>query len=164
MKHDITYVVGDATAPIGDGDRVICHVCNDSGGWGRGFVTAISKRWPEPEARYRAWHRGGAAEGFALGAIQVVEVEPRLSVANMVAQRGTRPKDGVPPIRYQALRECLLRLSEHASATGASVHMPRIGCGLAGGTWSEVEAIVDSTLGDGGIAVVVYDFEPAAPS
>src|SRR4029077_8760714 len=33
-------------------------VCNDAGGWGKGFVIAVSRRWPEPERRYRAWHRG----------------------------------------------------------------------------------------------------------
>ncbi|RYD76612.1 MAG: Appr-1-p processing protein, partial [Verrucomicrobiaceae bacterium] len=44
----IHYVTGDATRPEGDGARVICHVCNDIGGWGRGFVTALSKRWKGP--------------------------------------------------------------------------------------------------------------------
>jgi O-acetyl-ADP-ribose deacetylase (regulator of RNase III) len=159
MNGDITYVIGDATAPTGDGERIICHVCNDIGGWGRGFVTAISKRWPAPEADYRAWHSAGATGGFALGAIQLVVVEHALSVANMIAQEGTRPKNGVPPIRYEALRECLAKLAAHASVAGASVHMPRIGCGLAGGTWPEVEAIVRSTLCEAGVSVVVYDFE-----
>lgn len=160
MTRDIEYSTGDATQPRGDGNRIICHVCNDIGGWGRGFVTAISKRWPEPEARYRAWHREGKAGGFALGAIQVVEVEPGLSVANMIAQHRNRSKGGIPPIRYDALRMCLEKLADHASRIGASVHMPRIGCGLAGGTWPEVERIVRATLGAAGVPVVVYDFEP----
>ncbi|MBL8948209.1 MAG: Appr-1-p processing protein [Myxococcales bacterium] len=157
MKGNITYVGGDATAPRGEGKRIICHVCNDAGGWGRGFVVALSARWREPESRYRAWHAQGAAGDFRLGAIQVVEVDAEVSVANMIAQRGTRPKAGVPPIRYDALRECLVALAEHGSALGASVHMPRIGCGLAGGTWSEVEAIVTSTLCEAGLPVIVYD-------
>jgi O-acetyl-ADP-ribose deacetylase (regulator of RNase III) len=161
VSHDIKYVTGDATDPLGGGSRIICHVCNDTGGWGRGFVMAISNRWPEPEGRYRAWHREGEAGGFALGAIQIVEVEPALSVANMIAQHRTRPKDGIPPIRYDALRLCLAQLAEHASPIQASVHMPRIGCGLAGGTWPEVEGIVKSTLVAAGVQVVVYDFDPA---
>jgi hypothetical protein len=32
----------------------IAHVCNDRGGWGKGFVMAISQRWPQPEMEYRA--------------------------------------------------------------------------------------------------------------
>ena len=45
----IRYVIGDATAPEGEGPKVIVHVCNDIGGWGRGFVVALSKRWDKPE-------------------------------------------------------------------------------------------------------------------
>ncbi len=161
MSTDITYVDGDATAPRGEGPRIICHICNDIGGWGRGFVTAISKRWQEPETQYRHWHSQGESGEFSLGEIQVVEVEPTLSVANMIAQHGIRSKGGVPPIRYDSLEQCLAKLAKHAAAAGASVHMPRIGCGLAGGTWPEVEAIVKSTLGQASVPVTVYDFAPS---
>jgi hypothetical protein len=37
--------------------------------------------------------------------------------------------------------------------------MPRIGCGLAGGNWIEIEKIVNRTLIDKNIKVTVYDFE-----
>jgi hypothetical protein len=35
--------------------------------------------------------------------------------------------------------------------------MPRIGCGLAGGTWERVGPLVEETLGRAGVAVTVYD-------
>jgi O-acetyl-ADP-ribose deacetylase (regulator of RNase III) len=76
----------------------------------------------------------------------------------MVAQHGIRPSAGVPPIRYDALRQCLDELAVQAVALGASVHMPRIGCGLAGGTWPEVEAVVEATLTAAAVPVYVYDF------
>jgi len=154
----IAYLKGDATAPVADGPKVICHICNDVGGWGKGFVVAISKRWPEPEAQYRAWHAQGESAGFRLGAIQLVDVAPTLKVANMIAQRDIRATGGVPPIRYDALQECLTSLSSHAAMLGASVHMPRIGCGLAGGSWDEVEAIITATLVASAVPVHVYDF------
>ncbi|MGA3490465.1 hypothetical protein ACK8GG_20940, partial [Micromonosporaceae bacterium DT55] len=53
-------IKGDATSPQAKGRKVIAHICNDLGGWGKGFVLAISRRWPEPERDYRAWHRGRA--------------------------------------------------------------------------------------------------------
>ena len=40
----------------------------------------------------------------------------------------------------------------------ASVHMPRIGCGLAGGKWEEIEPIITDELTSQGIEVSVYDF------
>jgi O-acetyl-ADP-ribose deacetylase (regulator of RNase III) len=143
---------------FGDQWIIIGHVCNDTGGWGKGFVLTISKRWPEPEAEYRAWHQQGEAGGFRLGALQLVNVGPAIAVANMVAQRGVRSSGGVPPIRYDALRECLGTLAERATLLAASVHMPRIGCGLAGGSWPEVEVIVEETVVAAGVAVHVYDF------
>lgn len=40
----IHYVTGDATEPIGEGEKIIAHICNDQGGWGAGFVLALSKK------------------------------------------------------------------------------------------------------------------------
>lgn len=154
----IVYCNGDATTPAGHGPRIICHVCNDIGRWGKGFVVAISKRWPQPEAEFRAWYAQGEAGGFRLGAIQLVDVEPTLMVANMIGQRGIKPAGGVPPIRYDALGECLASLATRAAELRASVHMPRIGCGLAGGSWDEVEAIITATLVAAAVPVQVYDF------
>lgn len=152
----LTFIRGDATSPHGAGPKIIAHVCNDLGRWGKGFVLAVSKRWPQPEAEYRAWAASDAG-GFALGAIQLVEVSPRLWVANMVGQHGLRGTPKRPPIRYDAVERCLEQLGEKARELGASVHMPRIGCGLAGGKWEEIEPIVRRTLVDRGVSVVVYD-------
>ncbi|MFC5750792.1 macro domain-containing protein [Actinomadura rugatobispora] len=154
----IRYLKGDATSPQAKGVKVIAHVCNDLGGWGKGFVLAISKRWPEPERAYRAWHRDRARNDFGLGAVQFVQVDPYIWVANMVAQRGTRPsKKNGPPIRYEAVGTCLTALAEKAKSLDATVHMPRIGCGLAGGKWSKIEPLITTRLTAHSIEVTVYD-------
>jgi len=49
----ITYIKGDATNPQAKGTKIIIHICNNLGGWGKGFVLAISKRWKAPEEAYR---------------------------------------------------------------------------------------------------------------
>ncbi|MER7953201.1 macro domain-containing protein [Streptomyces sp. NPDC096030] len=156
----ITYVRGDATAPHGKGVKIIAHVCNDLGGWGKGFVLALSRRWPEPEAAYRRWHRERARNDFALGAAQFVQVGRYVWVANLVGQRGMRTgrSTGVP-VRYEAIDAALGLLAAKAGELGASVHMPRIGCGLAGGTWSRVEPLIAERLTARGIPVTVYDFD-----
>jgi O-acetyl-ADP-ribose deacetylase (regulator of RNase III) len=155
----IRHLQGDATRPQAQGNKLIAHVCNDLGGWGKGFVLAISKRWPGPEEAYRDWHRHRAKNDFALGAVQVIAVEPYVWVANMVAQRGMKNGSNGPPIRYEALQVCLRRLSVEAAALKAGVHMPRIGCGLAGGSWERVGPIVAEELVAKGIDVTVYDFD-----
>lgn len=153
----LRIVRGDATNPQAKGPKVIAHVCNDLGGWGKGFVLAISKRWPEPEASYRAWHRGRAGNDFALGASQVVQVQPGLWVGNMIAQHGTKTGSAGPPIRYDALERALGTLAPLVLERGATVHMPRIGCGLAGGKWERIEPLIIHELCAHDIHVTVYD-------
>ncbi|MET8903341.1 MULTISPECIES: macro domain-containing protein [unclassified Streptomyces] len=159
---EIRYVRGDATVPSVKGVKVIAHVCNDLGGWGKGFVLALSRRWPEPEAAYRAWHRDRASNDFGLGAAQFVQVERYLWVANLIGQRGTRTGSKGVPVRYDAIDTALGRLADKAAELDASVHMPRIGCGLAGGKWSRVEPLVTGRLARRGIPVTVYDHGDAA--
>jgi O-acetyl-ADP-ribose deacetylase (regulator of RNase III) len=153
----INYITGDATQPVGEGPKIIVHVCNDIGGWGRGFVLALSKRWPGPEQRYRAWHRGEAESPFALGEVQFVQVGNAFWVANIIGQRDVRAIGGVPPVRNDAIRKGLRQVATQARRLGASVHMPRIGCGLAGGKWEEVGKIVEEELVNRGVLVTVYD-------
>ncbi|MFC6016779.1 macro domain-containing protein [Plantactinospora solaniradicis] len=150
---------GDATNPQAKGPKIIAHLCNDLGGWGKGFVLALSRRWPEPERDYRQWHRHRAENDFGLGAVRLVRVRPDIWVANMVGQRGTRHGSAGPPIRYDAVERCLSTLAGHARELGASVHMPRIGCGLAGGRWERIEPIVVATLGHRDVSVTVYDHD-----
>lgn len=154
---EITYLKGDATSPQAEGNKIIVHVCNDIGGWGKGFVMALSKKWAEPEQQYRDWHQSG--EGFELGAVQFVQVESDLWVANLIGQRDLRKKAGVPPIRYEAINDGLAKVGEKALELNASVHMPRIGCGLAGGKWEEIEPLIQRNLIEKNIATTVYDFE-----
>lgn len=154
---EIEYVRGDATTPLGKGPKVIAHVCNDTGGWGKGFVLALSRRWPEPEAAFRRWYRGRAGNDFGLGAVQVVRVGERLWVANMVGQHGIRAGSKGVPVRYDAIGTALGTVAVRAVELGASVHMPRIGCGLAGGKWGRVEPLVAGRLVAAGVAVTVYD-------
>lgn len=154
----LRFVRGDATSPQAAGPKIIAHVCNDLGGWGKGFVVAVSRRWPEPERDYRAWHRERAGNDFGLGAVRVVRVAPDVWVANMVGQHGMRTGSKGPPIRYDAVDRCLDALAGHAEALGASVHMPRIGTGLAGGRWERIEPLVVGRLAERDIPVTVYDF------
>jgi len=157
---DIQYTIGDATHPEGESPKIIVHVCNDIGGWGAGFVLAISRRWKQPEHQYREWHRIGGPLPFELGQVQFVEVEPRLWVANLLGQRGIRREGGKPPVRYDAIRVGLARVADFARKRGAGVHMPRIGCGLAGGEWSEVSRMVEEELTSREVPVTVYDLPP----
>lgn len=176
-------MVGDATTPEKTPNEtvIIAHVVNDAGAWGRGFVVALS-RWDDgPERRYRRWHQVGCTVApsadklavshhpFELGRLQVTPFGPsedRLWVANMVAQRGwRRGGDDPQALDPEALRSCLggLRgvvtqpyLPGWRHDPNVRVVMPRIGCGLGGGRWADVEPVIREELVDHGVNVTVY--------
>ena len=184
------YVSGDATSVTnGNGPKIVVHVCNDIGAWGKGFVMAVSSKWPGVKKKYKTWHKKGATKGFRLGAVQMVAVTKamcanapahnalrsasyRLVVANLIGQRGIRRGRNMTPIKYEAVEEGLHAIGDYATqiqcssessiedrsaisrsppqpqfaAGSPSLHMPRIGCGLAGGSWSQIEKIILKTL------------------
>lgn len=154
----IHYLQGDAASPQATGNKIIVHVCNDLGGWGKGFVLAISKRWPEPERAFRKWHRERAQNDFGLGAAQFIQVQSGIWVANLIGQHGIKTGSKGVPVRYEAIEQGLAKVAEEALGLGASVHMPRIGCGLAGGKWDRVEPLILAELSTRDIPVYVYDF------
>ena len=155
------HLKGDATRPQGEGNKIIAHIVNTHGGWGTGFVVSISKRWKAPELRYRKWYREGS--NFELGNVQfvLVEEDPKLIVANMIAQDGYRKRGSKFTnqvfICYESLRECLEKVAIEAKNKNSSIHMPLIGTGLAGGSWDVIEPIIQETMKD--IQVFVYHFE-----
>ncbi len=153
----INYVAGDATQPGGPGAKILVHVCNDVGRWGKGFVLALSRRTKAPEKAFKAAFAAG--KDSALGDVQFVAVAEDLIVANLIGQRSIASRHTkTPPVRYEAIEAGLRRVRDRALESGASVHMPRIGAGLSGGDWQRIENIVVSTLVDAGVATTVYDF------
>jgi O-acetyl-ADP-ribose deacetylase (regulator of RNase III) len=165
-QTDIKYVNGDATAPLGLGEKFVVHCCNDIGGWGAGFVLAISKKWKAPEHMYRAWYETKICNGqpFALGSFQIVAVdkEQKIAVVNLIGQEGIGFKNG-PPIRYEAIRQGCSGLVDaivKSKFPNPSIHCPRFGAGLAGGDWNKIEAIIKETFCVAGIPVTVYDYQP----
>lgn len=149
----IKYIKGDATSPKGNGMKVIAHICNDQGKWGAGFVMALSKKWDAPESLYRSL----SLNELELGSVKYAVVYDNIIVANMIAQHGTKPDEsGQSPIRYNALETALLKVSEFCENKDCTLHMPKIGSGLAGGDWSVIEKIIEDNVQ---VPVTVYEFE-----
>ncbi len=155
----IYFVQGDATQPIGEGNKYLVHLCNDKGYWGRGFVLAISKKWKAPEKAFKKWL--AANEKPKLGDIQLVSVTPNLTVINCIGQKGIRKYKGDRPIRYDAVRIALEKIVMELNTikdNTSTIHMPRIGCGLAGGKWEEIEPIIKELLIEKEYEVYVYGY------
>lgn len=154
---NIHYINGDATQPIGHGDKIIAHVCNNIGAWGAGFVLVVSKRWPYARSCYIRM------KDKRLGVTQFVNVSPEIFIANMIAQNNINDgKSGWKGdlIDYEALANCLDEVFKFAQNSNASVHMPRIGCGLAGSKWEKIEPLLIGVVQKYNVECYVYDFNP----
>lgn len=159
----IHYIKGDATRPDAcHGPKIIAHIVNDEGRWGKGFALALGNVFPSARIDYLRWHRDGPH--FGLGKVKFSAPKENGStspwIAHMVAQHSiqivSRPL-ATPPIRYESLRICLHIVSAAAANSKRTVHMPRIGTGLAGGRWEVIEPMINQTLCDKGVDVYVYD-------
>lgn len=151
----ITYRTGNAAEPV-ERPAVIVHIVNDVGAWGAGFVLPLGTVWPRAQSSYRAWASAGIKRGTCL----LVALAPHVYVAHIAAQRGLRSRINPKPIDYPALESALASLAANMPP-GASVHMPRIGRGLAGGDWSIVEPMIARALD--GFDVFVYDLPKRNP-
>jgi O-acetyl-ADP-ribose deacetylase (regulator of RNase III) len=155
----ITYLKGDATKPRGNGPRIIAHVVNDGAStWGGGFARVVGKKWPKVQSAFRLWALDNRSN-LSLGNTSFIDVDANLTICNMIAQRGYGPSP-TPRIRYDALDSCLEQLARRALEHGDSVHMPRIGCGQAGGSWDIVSELMEEKLLKRSIDVTVYDLTP----
>lgn len=158
----LNYVTGDATNPDGIGIKVIAHCCNDVGSWGAGFVMALSRKCGMPEKQYRAWADGRIEDAplFKQGQLQLVQFRGTVDtlVANIIGQSGCGETYGLSPVRYGALEEGFLRLREEMKNCVWSLHMPRIGCGLAGGEWDKIEELITRVFENTNVEITVYDF------
>jgi O-acetyl-ADP-ribose deacetylase (regulator of RNase III) len=165
----INYVKGDATLPQGDGDKILIHICNDCGGWGRGFVNAINRRWKEPKVKvgrsrsipeyiYRESKRPNFRRNtsHSLGDVSFAPIitndGTNMWVANMVCQAGYQSEENPVPLQYDYLSMCLGEVHAFTSSLmdlgfkQPSIHLPKIGTGLAGGNWNSIEGLLTALL------------------
>ena len=170
----IRYVKGDLfdALPVYHGislDRkiLIPHICNDIGGWGSGFVVAVSKYCVGPENDYRNWFKGEPSshahisnKTFGLGETQLSHCKSAY-IANMVAQHKTITKGESVPIRYSALVRCMMyvqyKMKQTDVLTAQEIWCPKFGSGLAKGKWDFIEALIKEIWVDSGIPVTVFE-------
>lgn len=161
MNHKIYYLKGDVTNPIHN-ETVICHIVNDINKMGSGVARALYEKWPAVKSEYHDWYnnwkKGTDTTPFELGNTIFVVVESgrdqekylktglketrHIIVANMIAQHSIISMGEVKPIRYDALEKCLKEVYQFCDDNKMVLSAPRIGCGLAQGSWPEVEEII----------------------
>lgn len=155
----IRYVHGDALEPRGEGVKVFCQLVNDRARkWGGGIARQTARKHPVSEYEFANWITE-ISPGERLGQVHFTSPTKGLFVSSLVAQAGFGPTKK-PRIQYRALKTALARVATFASKENASVHMPRIGTGAAGGNWNTIKDMVEEIFTGSGLEVIIYDLPP----
>lgn len=146
--HDFEVTGNITTVTSG----IIIHGCNAQGKMNSGVAKAIRTKWPEAYRTYM--HVYEIMGPLKLGSIIPVRVDDDLIVINAITQE-YYGYDNNKYISYKALSECLnetnqfmLGMSEMKQTI--HLHYPKIGAGLAGGSWPVIDEIITNSI-DGSI-------------
>jgi O-acetyl-ADP-ribose deacetylase (regulator of RNase III) len=151
QMNQLQYVTGDVTNPsIQDGVNVIAHGCNNVGAWGAGVTRFLSQKWPGVEDDYLYDIIRTYPQAERGGKCALSDIHKDYYVAHIVTQNGLIGPDNPQPVRYdwieQGFNNLITKLKLQYQTEPLTIHMPQIGCGLGGGSWAEVETIVQKRL------------------
>jgi hypothetical protein len=146
------FETSDEHGPI---PRIIGHVVNDAGRWGKGFTAPLSTRYPVAQSTYLRWAGSGRLE---LGKSIIVPVCAGIHVAHLCAQSGLfNARTNPVPFRLEALAECLPNLRNFAVALDAPIWLPKIGAGLGRGDFPKIMELIEHHLA--GLPVVIFELD-----
>ena len=142
----------------------ICHQVNCQGVMNSGVAKQIREKWPEVYDAYLEKHnrykRMSLTEDDMLGDIGVVYIRERDSWAINMYSQCQYGYDGKRYTSYDAFATCLNQLSA-VVPEGKTIAFPKnIGCGLGGGNWKVISALIEEILGDE-YEVYIYELEEA---
>lgn len=150
----ITYLKGNLL----DSDcEYICHQVNCQGVMGAGIAKQIRERWPKVFASYHNYcTKYDRDANTLLGNIWGVSIGTQW-IVNMFAQDAWGY--GGRFTSYDAFAECLDCVQSRLPK-GSIIGFPKnIGCGLGGGNWKVISALIEEILGDD-YDVRIYEYEP----
>lgn len=139
----------------------ICHQVNCQGVMGSGIARQIRERWPRVFVSYRAYcDRNKLRNESPLGSIWGVEIslnDDSRWVVNMFSQDNFG-YDGSRFTSYDAFARCLEAMRDQLPKNARIGFPKNIGCGLGGGNWKVISALIEEILGED-FEVYIYEYD-----
>lgn len=125
-------------------NSIVVHGCNAQGVMGSGVAEIVKRDYPAAFDKYRKQYE---AQGLQVGQIIPVIVSPTCYIINAVTQEFYGREEDRIYVSYSGLRKCFAAVRDFAESRGIeTINYPRIGAGLAGGSWSRICRIIDGQL------------------
>lgn len=143
---DIVYQRGNL---LDTDSSILVHGCNMLGVFNAGVARAIREHLPFAYEAYQMVYRRRKLQlGEVIWAIRIVADEPPRIVGNAITQADFG-SDSKQYVDYDAVRNAMQaidlfvrQIQIDVIPKPITVAMPRIGSGLGGGDWSEIEQII----------------------
>lgn len=131
--------------------QIIAHGCNCFHTMGSGIARSIRSKYPDAFSADLTSPYGLESKLGSYTYVQVGFGTNERYVLNLYTQF----RFGMDQVHlnYEALFKCLEGLKAFAASRNLKVGIPRIGCGLAGGDWNAVKAIINYVFHDKDIYV-----------
>ena len=170
LQNTIEYRIG-SLLDVPEGH--IIHGCNAQGVMGSGVALAVKTKYPLAYVAYQQHLKSFDDDGIAVGTNSYWKnPSTNLVIWNAVTQE----RYGAGPARYvsyDGIEGCLRRFQRWLARAGTPgwdkevitpdlvgipkvLNFPRIGCGLGGGDWNIIEAIIENTV-DPSIKLICWD-------
>lgn len=150
---ELSYRKGDVIqAFLDDEFQAFAHGCNCFKVMGAGVAAQVRARLP---TLYQADRNFDSTPQYRLGRISTYlwsESKVGFNLYTQFRYGGNKEVD------YQAIEKSLTRVRDSMIYLGLNtLGIPRIGCGLGGGEWSQVEFIIDQVFRNTDFTITVYD-------
>lgn len=133
----------------------ICHQVNCQGVMGSGIAKQIREKWPEVYTSYKELCMTVGAQHL-LGTIDIVSTTTGRDVINIFSQYNYG-YNGTRYTSYDAFARALEMLRDWIEP-GKTIGFPKnIGCGLGGGNWKVISALIEEILGKD-YEVYIYEY------
>ncbi len=146
----LTFVKGDLFSSDAD---IIAHGVNCRGAFGSGIAGIVAKLYPRARRLYIHKYK---AKGWKLGDVQFVAQNDGKCIANCATQLDFGYMK-VCNANYPAIRACMESVKDFAKGKKATIALPKIGAGLAGGDWSIIKVILEEVFSDYDATVYYLD-------
>ena len=151
----VTLVRGDLLE-LAEGNHydVIIHGCNCFHSMSGGIARAIAQKWPEVEEADKRTAKGDPEKLGTYSECRVSGSEGYAPYEVLVINGYTQYRPGAD-VNYDAIRSLMQRLHRELPKE-AQIGIPRIGAGIAGGDWQEIEDIILTELPDRHVTIVAF--------
>ena len=132
--------------------KALAHGCNCAGAMGKGIAVGFKERYPQMYKLYQSFCKAGAVPGEVF---PYYDRDTDVVIYNLMTQRHWTTPATIEAIE-QSVRTMMEMLQDIQIKT---VGIPKIGCGLGGLDWKDVQPLLEKISEEYKVTIVVVSLQ-----